>query len=59
MKFGLHNTATFRILDCSPSSDIVFNVFILFNEPVDYMARAVLILMRAKDITRAIGRFGP
>jgi len=29
------------------------------NEPVDYMARAVRILMRGKDITRAIGRVGP
>ena len=29
---------------------------ITFNEPVDYMARAVMILMQGKDITRAIGR---
>jgi len=29
------------------------------NEPVDYMGRAVMILMRGKDITRAIGRVGP
>ena len=28
------------------------------NEPVDYMAQAVMILMRDKDITRAIGRVG-
>ena len=31
---------------------------ITINEPVDYMARAVMILMRGKDITRAIGRVG-
>ena len=30
-----------------------------FNEPVDYMAWAVMILMRGKDITWAIGRVGP
>ena len=29
------------------------------NEPVDYMARAIMILMRGKDIMRAIGRVGP
>ena len=29
------------------------------NEPVDYTARAVMILMRGKDITRAIERVGP
>ena len=34
-------------------------VFITNNEPVDYMARAVMILMRGKDIARAIGRVGP
>ena len=32
---------------------------IAINEPVDYMARAVMILMRGKDIMRAIGRGGP
>ena len=31
---------------------------ITINEPVDYMERAVMILMRGKDITRAIGRVG-
>ena len=29
-----------------------------FNEPVDYMAWAVMILMRGKYIMRAIGRVG-
>ena len=29
------------------------------NEPIDYMARAVMILMRGKDIMRAIGRGRP
>jgi len=29
------------------------------NEPVDYMAQAVIILMRGKDITWAIGRGRP
>ena len=28
------------------------------NEPVGYMARAVMVLMWGKDITRAIGRVG-
>ena len=28
------------------------------NEPVDYMPQAVMILMRGKDITWAIGRGG-
>ena len=32
---------------------------ITINEPVDNMAQAVMILMRGKDITRAIGRGGP
>jgi hypothetical protein len=32
---------------------------ITINEPVDYMARAVMILMRGKDITWAIGRGRP
>ena len=31
---------------------------VTINEPVDYMARAVMILMRGKDITWAIGRVG-
>ena len=35
------------------------NMFIItINEPVDYMARAVMMLMRGKDIKRAIGRVG-
>ena len=29
-----------------------------FDEPVDYMAWAFMILMRGKDITQAIGRVG-
>ena len=28
------------------------------HEPVDYMARAVMILMQGKDITWAVGRVG-
>ena len=32
--------------------------FITINEPVDYMAQAVMILLQGKDITRAIGRVG-
>ena len=32
---------------------------ITFNEPVDYLARAVMILMQGKDIAQAIGRVGP
>ena len=32
---------------------------ITINELFDYMARAVMILMRGKDITGAIGRVGP
>ena len=32
---------------------------ITIDEPVDYMARAVMILMWGKDIMRAIGRVGP
>ena len=31
---------------------------ITINEPVDYMAHAVMILMREKDITRVIGKVG-
>ena len=31
-------------------------IVITINEPVDYMARAVMILMWGEDITRAIGR---
>ncbi len=31
----------------------------LFNVPVVYMARAVMILMAEKSISRAIGRGGP
>ena len=31
---------------------------ITINDPVDYMARAVIILMQGKDIMRAIGRVG-
>ena len=31
---------------------------ITINEPVDYMARAVMILMQGKDIMQAIGRVG-
>ena len=34
-------------------------IIITINEPVDCMARAVMILMRGKDITRAIGKGGP
>ena len=34
------------------------NLILTINEPVDYMARAVMILMRGKDIKRAIGRVG-
>ena len=33
--------------------------FITINEPVDYIAQAVMIFMRGKDITRAIGRGVP
>ena len=33
-------------------------MLLTINEPVDYMARAVIILMRGKDIMRAIGRVG-
>jgi len=40
-------------------SYIIQKLFLTINEPVDYMARAVMILMRGKDITRAIGRVGP
>ena len=42
-------------------ADVVHNKIgiITINEPVDYMAQAVIILMRGKDITRAIGRVGP
>ena len=29
------------------------------NEPVDYMARAIMILMQGKDIMQAIERGGP
>ena len=32
--------------------------FLNINEPVDYMARACMILMRGKNITQAIGRVG-
>ena len=35
------------------------SIILTINEPVDYMARAVMILMRGKDITWAIGRVGP
>ena len=37
----------------------VYHWRITINEPVDYMAQAVMILMRGKDITKAIGRVGP
>ena len=37
----------------------LFETIITNNEPVDYMARAVMILMWGKDIARAIGRVGP
>ena len=33
-------------------------MIITINEPVDYMARAVMIFRRGKDITQAIGRVG-
>ena len=36
-----------------------FVLVITINEPVGYMARAVMILMRGKDITGSIGRGGP
>jgi len=39
--------------------NFIISVFITINEPVDYMEWAVMILMRGKDITRAIGRVGP
>ena len=32
---------------------------VTINKPVNYMALAVMILMRGKDITRAIGRARP
>jgi len=34
------------------------SIILTINEPVDYMAQAVMILMRGKDITWAIGRVG-
>ena len=37
---------------------VTFESVITINEPVDYMARAIMILMRGKDITQAIGRVG-
>ena len=36
----------------------MLNLIITINEPVDYMARAVMILMLGKDIMWAIGRVG-
>ena len=33
-------------------------LILIINESVDYMAQAVMILRRGKDITRAIGRVG-
>ena len=33
-------------------------LILTINQPVDYMARAFMILMRGKDITWAIGRVG-
>jgi len=43
----------------TPGGEPVPGIVITINEPVDYMARAVMILMRGKDITQAIGRVGP
>ena len=40
-------------------ADIPVEPFLTMNEPVDYMALAVMILMRGKDIMWAIGRVGP
>ena len=45
-----------KVIDV-PTKKVEF--LITINEPVDYMAQAVMILMRGKDILRAIGRAGP
>ena len=34
-------------------------MFVTINEPVDYMARGVMILMRGKDIMRQLEGAGP
>ena len=36
----------------------IHDTILTINEPVDYMARAIMSLMRRKDITQAIGRVG-
>ena len=42
--------------DSVKQSQCVELLVITINEPVDYMAWALMILMRGKDIMRAIGR---
>ena len=50
---------SYRLIYNNNPIELVRQSLLTINEPVYYMARAVMILMRGKDITWAIGRVGP